>query len=128
MYCNLQLLLYMYAHVNIYTCNMCTYMIYIYAYICVCVYVCVCVCVCARACVCAHILACMHTFSPVMANGALNHCSKVLQDLNMDGNRKFKSAHNSGRLFYTTYRHNGLYLSLYIIALNYIHTYMHSYS
>ena len=40
-----------------------------------------------------------HTFSPVMAKGALNHCSKVLQDLKMEGSRKFMSAHNSGKLF-----------------------------
>ena len=39
------------------------------------------------------------TFSPVMANGALNHCSKVAQDLKIAGKRKFKRAHNSGSLF-----------------------------
>jgi len=38
-------------------------------------------------------------FSPVVAKGALNHCSNVLQDLKIDGNKKFKSAHNSGNLF-----------------------------
>jgi len=44
----------------------------------------------------------MHnTFSPVIAKGALNHCSKVLQDLNIDGSKKFSKAHNSGRLFYS---------------------------
>lgn len=39
------------------------------------------------------------TFSPVVANGALNHCSNVLQDLNIEGNKKFKRAHSSGSLF-----------------------------
>jgi len=39
------------------------------------------------------------TFSPVMANGALNHCSKELQDLKILGRRKFNKAHNSGNLF-----------------------------
>ena len=34
-----------------------------------------------------------------MANGALNHCSKVAQDLKIAGKRKFKRAHNSGSLF-----------------------------
>ena len=39
------------------------------------------------------------TFSPVIANGVLNHCSNVATDLNMVGNRKLSRAHNSGRLF-----------------------------
>ena len=39
------------------------------------------------------------TFSPVMAKGALNHCSKELHDLKMLGSRKFSRAHNSGSLF-----------------------------
>ncbi len=34
-----------------------------------------------------------------MANGALNHCSKVLQLLKMVGSRKLSSAHSSGSLF-----------------------------
>lgn len=41
----------------------------------------------------------LFTFSPVVANGALNHCSNVLQDLNIEGNKKFNKAHNSGNLF-----------------------------
>uniref|UniRef100_A0A915IT37 Uncharacterized protein n=1 Tax=Romanomermis culicivorax TaxID=13658 RepID=A0A915IT37_ROMCU len=36
------------------------------------------------------------TFSPVVAKGALNHCSKLLQHLKIDGNRKLSSAHSSG--------------------------------
>ncbi len=40
------------------------------------------------------------TFSPVRANGALNHCSNVLHDLKMLGSKKFINAHNSGNLFY----------------------------
>ena len=40
-----------------------------------------------------------HTFSPVIANGALNHCSNVEQDLKMLGSKKFNKAHNSGSLF-----------------------------
>lgn len=40
-----------------------------------------------------------HTFSPVMAKGALNHCSKVLQLLKMVGRRKLSSAQSSGSLF-----------------------------
>lgn len=39
------------------------------------------------------------TFSPVMANGALNHCSKVLQLLKIVGSRKFSRAQSSGSLF-----------------------------
>ena len=39
------------------------------------------------------------TFSPVIAKGALNHCSKVLQDLKIVGRRKFNKAHNSGKRF-----------------------------
>lgn len=39
------------------------------------------------------------TFSPVVANGALNHCSNVVTDLKILGNRKFSNAHNSGNLF-----------------------------
>ena len=39
------------------------------------------------------------TFSPVIAKGALNHCSKVLQDLKIVGSKKFNSAHSSGRRF-----------------------------
>ncbi len=39
------------------------------------------------------------TFSHVVANGALNHCSNVVHDLNIDGRRKFNNAHNSGSLF-----------------------------
>ena len=39
------------------------------------------------------------TFSPVTANGALNHCSKVLQALKMEGSKKLRRAHNSGNLF-----------------------------
>ena len=39
------------------------------------------------------------TFSPVVAKGALNHCSKVVQDLKMEGSRKFSKAHSSGSLF-----------------------------
>ena len=39
------------------------------------------------------------TFSPVIANGALNHCSKLAHDLKMLGSKKFSSAHNSGNLF-----------------------------
>ena len=39
------------------------------------------------------------TFSHVVANGALNHCSNVVQDLKIDGKRKFNRAHNSGNLF-----------------------------
>lgn len=39
------------------------------------------------------------TFSPVVAKGALNHCSKVEHDLKMEGSRKLRSAHNSGSLF-----------------------------
>lgn len=38
-------------------------------------------------------------FSPVVAKGALNHCSKVLTDLKIDGSRKFRSAQSSGSLF-----------------------------
>jgi len=41
-----------------------------------------------------------HTFSPVIANGVLNHCSKVLQDLKMSGSKKFMRAQSSGRLFW----------------------------
>ena len=41
----------------------------------------------------------LHTFSPVMAKGALNHCSKVLQLLKMVGRRKLSSAQSSGSLF-----------------------------
>ena len=40
-----------------------------------------------------------NTFSPVIANGALNHCSNVEQDLKMLGSKKFNKAHNSGSLF-----------------------------
>ena len=40
-----------------------------------------------------------HTFSPVMAKGALNHCSKVLQLLKIVGRRKLSSAQSSGSLF-----------------------------
>lgn len=39
------------------------------------------------------------TLSPVMANGALNHCSKVLQLLKIVGSRKLRRAHSSGNLF-----------------------------
>ncbi|KAF3852224.1 hypothetical protein F7725_005579 [Dissostichus mawsoni] len=39
------------------------------------------------------------TFSPVIAKGALNHCSKVMQLLNMVGSRKLSSAQSSGSLF-----------------------------
>jgi hypothetical protein len=39
------------------------------------------------------------TFSPVVAKGALNHCSNVEDDLKMDGRRKFSKAHSSGSLF-----------------------------
>jgi hypothetical protein len=39
------------------------------------------------------------TFSPVVANGALNHCSNVEQDLKMEGNKKFSKAQSSGNLF-----------------------------
>ena len=45
------------------------------------------------------------TFSPVMANGALNHCSNVEHDLKMVGRRKLSRAHSSGSLFYNTTRH-----------------------
>ena len=41
------------------------------------------------------------TFSPVIANGVLNHCSNVAQDLNMVGRRKLSRAQSSGRLFYS---------------------------
>lgn len=34
-----------------------------------------------------------------MANGALNHCSNVEQDLKILGSKKFNRAHNSGNLF-----------------------------
>ena len=53
-----------------------------------------------------------HTFSPVMAKGVLNHCSKVLQDLKMVGSRKFMSAQSSGRLFWRekTRRHHTVLL------------------
>ena len=34
-----------------------------------------------------------------MANGALNHCSKVLTDAKMLGSKKFSNAHSSGNLF-----------------------------
>ena len=44
-----------------------------------------------------------HTFSPVMAKGVLNHCSKLLHDWKIDGRRKFSNAHNSGGLFYGMY-------------------------
>lgn len=40
-----------------------------------------------------------HTLSPVMANGALNHCSKVLQLLKIVGRRKLSRAQSSGSLF-----------------------------
>lgn len=39
------------------------------------------------------------TLSPVMANGALNHCSKVLQLLKIVGRRKLSRAQSSGSLF-----------------------------
>jgi hypothetical protein len=53
------------------------------------------------------------TFSPVVANGALNleikihklfdktahHCSKVPQELKIEGSKKFNSAQSSGSLF-----------------------------
>jgi len=39
------------------------------------------------------------TFSPVIAKGALNHCSKLLQHLKIDGSKKFSNAHSSGSLF-----------------------------
>lgn len=42
---------------------------------------------------------CKRTFSPVMANGALNHCSKVLQLLKIVGKRKLSRAQSSGSLF-----------------------------
>lgn len=41
----------------------------------------------------------LSTFSPVMAKGALNHCSNVLQLLKMVGRRKFSNAQSSGSLF-----------------------------
>jgi hypothetical protein len=41
------------------------------------------------------------TFSPVIANGALNHCSKVLQLLKMVGRRKLSRAQSSGSLFWS---------------------------
>ena len=52
------------------------------------------------------------TFSPVMAKGVLNHCSKVLQDLKMVGSRKFMSAQSSGRLFWRerTLKHHTMLL------------------
>ena len=40
------------------------------------------------------------TFSPVMAKGTLNHCSKVLHDLKIVGSRKLSRAHISSRLFW----------------------------
>lgn len=46
-----------------------------------------------------HVAGCTPTFSPVMAKGALNHCSKVLQLLKMVGSRKLRSAQSSGSLF-----------------------------
>ena len=54
-------------------------------------------------CVHVHVHVCQYvclTFSPVMAKGVLNHCSKVLTDLKMVGRRKFKRAHSSGKLFW----------------------------
>ena len=39
------------------------------------------------------------TFSPVLAKGALNHCSKVWTLLKMWGSRKFRRDHSSGSLF-----------------------------
>lgn len=39
------------------------------------------------------------TFSPVVAKGALNHCSNVEQDLKMEGRRKLRRAQSSGSLF-----------------------------
>ena len=44
------------------------------------------------------------TFSMVIAKGALNHCSNVAQDLNIDGNKKFIRAQSSGSLFYKRYQ------------------------
>lgn len=41
----------------------------------------------------------MLTLSPVMAKGALNHCSNVLQLLKMVGRRKLSRAQSSGSLF-----------------------------
>lgn len=48
---------------------------------------------------CPHVACRTRTFSPVMAKGALNHCSKVLQLLKMVGSRKLRSAQSSGSLF-----------------------------
>jgi len=51
-----------------------------------------------------------HTFSPVIANGALNHCSKLAHDLKILGNKKFSSAHSSGNLF--CHIHTYIYIQL----------------
>jgi len=40
-----------------------------------------------------------HFLRLTFANGALNQSSKLLMDLKMKGRRKFKRAHNSGKLF-----------------------------
>jgi len=51
------------------------------------------------------------TFSPVIANGALNHCSKLAHDLKILGNKKFSNAHNSGNLFCHSQQHSINYTS-----------------
>src|SRR5690606_18245539 len=38
---------------------------------------------------------------PVLANGVLNHSSKLLTDLKMVGKTKLRRFHNSGRLFWS---------------------------
>jgi hypothetical protein len=42
--------------------------------------------------------------SPLLSKGLLNHCEKSSDELNMVGNKKFRSAHNSSRLFYNNNR------------------------
>lgn len=42
---------------------------------------------------------CVFTFSPVLAKGALNHCSNVWTLLNMWGRRKLRRDQSSGSLF-----------------------------